>query len=982
MKEEYLNLLKNQINAKSSVNNLSLYCRLRGFTPEEFEKYVSPDRTDFCTEDYLRLKEDFTKCIVQAMHTDQVKNDIYLPIKYLFRKWVNEKQLYVSEEILWKNTKTSLDIILDSSIEIAQQYFDSYEKEKQSFYNWMLSDGYQSLIEEYPVLLTQISAALHEYIELIQECLCRIQIHKTELLEVLGINVDEEIVDINCAVSDRHYQGKSVVIITYRSHKLVYKPRNMSVDVFWLKIAEWLSNKDNRIKIRASKIVCGDDYGFAEWIEADAELPESEIAEYSYRSGNLLGMVSLLGGTDFHFENVICSNATPVLVDVETLILPCIRQIYSTDQDYLRLDVFFRTQFMRTFLLPTWVGNRPEVAVDIGGFSAVRENGSNIPKHENGVFFEFGEYPDLFIKGFEDVLNFVLHHKEEYLSVIEDIKHLNFRYILRNTRVYYKLIKYFSNPIYLKDNHIFGCAVSRVFAPYLLICNSDITEKMWPIAEVEYNELYKYHIPIFGVQGDSTDLLGPDNEIILKDFFYIDPYNYVRQTIDWLDERSICKYRQYLENVIAIHNIQKSDKYNWQISYFDINRKWLSVDNGFNLFNYCNRILHNIHSSIENKALNEELQLYFAPVKDSLTGRYSMEIMKDALYGGRYGVQIFQEMYYHYFGCQKERERLENQVYIMAKEFHENKRELKWFSMSLTNGVAGLLLLLRNFALISGNTSFNELLFEIIHSIPQENIIRCDESDYYNGIAGLLYIICSSFKCLNQSITKENQKMIEFLVLQLFERRSEDGLWFQEEFYYQPLTGLGHGQSGYVLALAEAIPFLEEKLRNQVEKQIAYCIQYEEDCFDKTEINLPDYRKLLKKRNHEAREKRRKFMYGYCSGILGSSLVVNHLPENLVCCERKEWWRLNSEKYMKRSVLIGNDSLCCGTAGWIDYLSSCHKGENWSEGLFEKLIYSVNEQGYVLNGLINVEEISLYKGVSGIGYAILRYLGDYPSVLL
>lgn len=123
-------------------------------------------------------------------------------------------------------------------------------------------------------------------------------------------------------------------------------------------------------------------------------------------------------------------------------------------------------------------------------------------------------------------------------------------------------------------------------------------------------------------------------------------------------------------------------------------------------------------------------------------------------------------------------------------------------------------------------------------------------------------------------------------------------------------------------------------------------------------------------------------MYGYCSGILGSSLVVNHLPENLVCCERKEWWRLNSEKYMKRSVLIGNDSLCCGTAGWIDYLSSCHKGENWSEGLFEKLIYSVNEQGYVLNGLINVEEISLYKGVSGIGYAILRYLGDYPSVLL
>ena len=637
---------------------------------------------------------------------------------------------------------------------------------------------------------------------------------------------------------------------------------------------------------------------------------------------------------------------------------------------------------MRTLLLPTWVGSSPEDAVDIGGFSAVRENGSNLPKHESGIFSEFSEYPDLFIKGFEDVLNFVLHHKEEYFLMIEDIKYLSFRYILRNTRVYYKLIKYFSNPIYLKDNHVFRCVVSRAFTPYLLIGNSSITEKMWPVAKVEYNELLKYHIPIFGVRGDSTDLMGPDNRVVLKDFFCITPYNYVRQTIDWLDEQKICKYKKYLENVISIHNIQKSDKYNWQISYFDINRKWLSVDNRFNKTNYCNRILHKIHSSIKNKVLNEELQLYFAPVKNSSTGRYSMEIMKDALYGGRYGIQIFQEMYYHYLGYQRERELLEKQVYKMAKEFHENKKEMKWFSLSLTNGVAGLLLTLRNFALISGNTSFKELLFEIIESIPQENIIRCDETDYYNGIAGLLYIICSSFNCLNQSITRKSKKNIELLVMQLYDRRSENGLWFQEEYYYQPLTGLGHGQSGYALALAAAIPFLEEDLCNQIKNQIDYCIQYEENCFDRTEINLPDYRKRLKNRNNETGEKKRKFMYGYCSGILGSSLVVNHLPDNLVCCKRKEWWRLNSEKYMKRSFLIGNDSLCCGPAGWMDYLASCHKENNWSAEMFEKLIYSVNEQGFVLNGLRDVEDISLYKGMSGIGYAILRYLGEYPSVLL
>lgn len=145
-------------------------------------------------------------------------------------------------------------------------------------------------------------------------------------------------------------------------------------------------------------------------------------------------------------------------------------------------------------------------------------------------------------------------------------------------------------------------------------------------------------------------------------------------------------------------------------------------------------------------------------------------------------------------------------------------------------------------------------------------------------------------------------------------------------------------------------------------------------------MNLPDYRKLLLKKGGDKSQK--KFMYGYCSGILGTALVVSELSEELISFQKKEIWKMNAVQYLKKDILIGNDSLCCGTAGWIDYLASCHKNEEWSDELLKKIIFSINEQGYVFNGLEGVNEISLFKGMSGIGYSVLRYMGKYPSVLL
>lgn len=510
--------------------------------------------------------------------------------------------------------------------------------------------------------------------------------------------------------------------------------------------------------------------------------------------------------------------------------------------------------------------------------------------------------------------------------------------------------------------------------------SSGKTKTMWPVGQVEYDEIKKFHIPIFSVNGNSTDLMGPDGKIVLKNYFYISPYNYVSETIELLDDQLIDIQIRYLLDVINVHNVQKKNSYNWQISYFDIKRKWMSINNKSSLFEYCNNLLASIQSAVSNCTLNEELELYFAPVKDSRTGRYSMDIMKDALYSGRYGVQIFLEMYYHFYGFEQRKKALENRVLKMANDFYLNTNEMKWFNLSFTNGVASLLMELRNFALISNRNSFVEMIFKIIKSIPEKNITRSEESDYYNGIAGLLYIICDCYKKFNVDIDLYARNLIEYIVTDLFKRCDICGLWFQEEFYHQPLTGLAHGQSGYALALSKALPYINEGMRLKVTSQIQKCMDYEYNCYDNSEMNLPDYRKLLLKKGGDKSQK--KFMYGYCSGILGTALVVSELSEELISFQKKEIWKMNAVQYLKKDILIGNDSLCCGTAGWIDYLASCHKNEEWSDELFKKIIFSINEQGYVFNGLEGVNEISLFKGMSGIGYSVLRYMGKYPSVLL
>ena len=47
-----------------------------------------------------------------------------------------------------------------------------------------------------------------------------------------------------------------------------------------------------------------------------------------------------------------------------------------------------------------------------------------------------------------------------------------------------------------------------------------------------------------------------------------------------------------------------------------------------------------------------------------------------------------------------------------------------------------------------------------------------------------------------------------------------------------------------------------------------------------------------------------------------------------------------------------------------------------------KIVTVLKRDGYIFNCLTNIDGISLYRGITGIGYSYLRILGDWPGIVI
>lgn len=134
---------------------------------------------------------------------------------------------------------------------------------------------------------------------------------------------------VTASDSDRHNGGRSVHILTFEDGgRLVYKPHGLEMDRAFARWTGLWAEKAGLAPFLFPLCLDTKRGGFCSFIEHVPLKEKADAAVYFYRTGFLLGLVTLMNGNDLHCENIIAAGAEPVLIDTETLLQPpgCLRE--------------------------------------------------------------------------------------------------------------------------------------------------------------------------------------------------------------------------------------------------------------------------------------------------------------------------------------------------------------------------------------------------------------------------------------------------------------------------------------------------------------------------------------------------------------------------------------------------------------------------------------------------------------------------------
>lgn len=985
LKSEYVSLLQEHLGANKEIDFREQWALLCGYSNDKMEWLQS-----VCNVPYSPIQEKYTELYrlwFQLRYSNVSFDSTFSSFRPFVCALAQRESLNCPEDFYLPEAKVRFLKICKHSLEVLEGFYK--EKVDQSgvscFEYWLADIGYSMFFSEYPILFRLLTDSFLSLIINLKLILKRLEHDRQRISERFGISHDATLSMLDSEFSDQHNHGQCVSILSFDDgKKLVYKPHSLATDMFWNSFVKLFNTFSPSSPLYAAKVLDCGDYGYEEFIKYMPTLTEIQCVHYFERCGTLLSVLSVLGGSDFHYENLIISNGYPILVDMETLITPWVKRRYATESGASGFNQP-SLSISQTLLLSKWVGKTADGAVNIGAFCSYGVSGQNLLCLDGNKIVTASEYPDAILRGFREGNRILQLNSGIFIKMIDDMKDTLIRFVLRNTRTYYELLNYFTNLRGLRDGSAYECVTSRLYAAFLLSCDKSTLSQILPAIQSEQTALKQRDIPLFYSRGDSTALFDSDGSLLVSDFFEISPIDIVKRNLSAINHTLTEVEAKYIRTTLHLHTLQNNPIRLSTWSYADCirHRKPPVVSDSVLSF-----WIKNAYNAIQRNTLDKHDFIFYAPIRNVLNGRYELKILDNSLYNGRYGILCFLILYADYTKNSDLLQNVERFIQDQLNNLLERKNVNYLLNLSFTDGLAGLFLLIRNFCIVTHKQVANQTN-EVIRRITPAQIQNCPESDYFNGLSGLLYTICSLCS-LSPMMYSDCVDIIRCIIDVILSRRGKHG-WFDSVRDYAPLTGLAHGQIGYSLALASALPFASDK--TTIVPIIKESLNYELNLIDLSCFNLPDYRRFqVKLRDASPAQYVPRFMHGNCSGIIGSvatalkihELLKHNIPtfaEELHC----EVWFQAVRNYLDKTELVGNDSFCCGTASWLDLLNTLRKIPKynaWANRSMWSIISSLNDGGIVFNSLSSeIEDISLFKGITGIGYSALRMKGTYPSVL-
>lgn len=186
---------------------------------------------------------------------------------------------------------------------------------------------------------------------------------------------DDKITSIQSSLGDTHRHGRSVKIVEFSGgRKLVYKPRNLAVEVQYGRFISWFNTSAGDEMIRCVDVLNMESRGWCEHIDHLPVSDSDDLSDYFHRLGALMAVARVLGLTDLHSENLIAQGGWPIIIDLETLFHPLAGDLRPDDTQPPASNALRRTHdksVSATGLLPVRkaMSHEHNSAINLAGMS-------------------------------------------------------------------------------------------------------------------------------------------------------------------------------------------------------------------------------------------------------------------------------------------------------------------------------------------------------------------------------------------------------------------------------------------------------------------------------------------------------------------------------------------------------------------------------------------------------------------------------------
>lgn len=880
-----------------------------------------------------------------------------------------------------------------------------------AFIDMLVAGGLKSFLGEYPVIARLIVAVCEHWVSFIAEFVRRLHEDLGEIQEYFGSERPLGALDhIKPAFSDPHNHGRTVIAFAFESGTaLIYKPKPAGLEAGWADFVSWLNAHDVPLGLKAARVLDRQDYGWAEFVQQRPCTSTAAAKRYYQRSGMLVCLVYALQGTDFHQENLIACGEHPVLIDLETLLHPRVRDADAQrmGEAHLRAQRHLEHSVLRTGLLPAWDIAPGGAAYDVSGLggiqewsfrrlawkhvntdamtlaheSAISEPEPNAPVLE-GDPLSPGDFVDDIVHGFRTMYGWLCEHRDVVLAAsgpLAGIRHRHVRFVFRPTKVYAALLDKLSHPRY------FRCGLDRSIE--LDVLTQGVVElgrdaPWWPVLKAEQAALERLDVPLFMAPVDSEDLPLPSAGTV-EGFFEKSPWEQLCSSVQSLNEDDMNEQVALIRAAFDLGDGAVSE----HVTVVEELRAIAGAGSTCTPEELTQHALE-IAADLQARAIRapDGSVDWICPTFVTRAKRFQLQPIGFNLYDGACGLALF-------FGALERLTPTGEFGDFAIRTLRPVRESLKRTGSrrSLTallgiGGTSGLGSIVYGLATASALVADRSLLAdaEAAASLITPEVVReASVLDVTDGVAGAALGLLALHR-----ITGERQILDvavecgDRLVAARIDSPSGHTTWKTLEGAL--LTGFSHGAAGIAYAL---LRLYDATGREEFLKAAEEGVEYERSQFSVEEGNWADLRRTPGDAGTELR-----FMTSWCHGAPGIGLA------RLGALDVLDTTEINRDVAVALATTLnygarGADHLCCGNLGRLDLAIEASQRLGRPDLLHEArrqatevVARAAREGSYLLNvkPLPGMYMPGLFNGLAGIGYGLLRLASpdSLPSVLL